>query len=428
MYVDQTIQLKAQITGGLPADLKGVSTWYSFYAQSGDPGIVIKENTRDATVLWVPKLPGYYSFSVNVRQSSVAPQQATAALPGPCEVKKVTYDVTLNVSPSSGQAEAPPSDAKKLKVSASVSGPSGTKAFRFVFQKMNSGVVAQDTLYGEYAANWTPNPPQPAEPGLYRIAVQVVKVQGDVVVAEGMKEINYYEVKPARAGGVPVSKVIGDMTMVKPSPTSQVSLTVTPLPPSPSTSPIVLTAAVAVPGNPSGVSNKFTFSYAGPGGSASQTFQASGTSQGWTLSPQPPPGTYNLVASVETRRTADNAPLAQGSAQIANYVVAGATYPYGWIFPVTTQNTTLAVGTTYGSATNTIAGNSVNAIVDSAGVRVRADNAACASCHGGSFTQSGFCSAGANYLTKGPHAGSVQPADQTLSNLFKNWIARNCPN
>jgi hypothetical protein len=377
------------------------------------------------------KLPGSYTFTVDVKQTqggSVA--QATAEIT--CEVKKGTYEVTLNVSPSSGQAQAPPpNDANRLKVSASVSGSSGTKAFRFVFQKMNSGVVAQDTLSGEYAANWMPNPPQPTEPGLYRIAVQVVKVQGDVVVAEGMKEINYYEVKPAKALFNLPARIGVDVTKTPPPPpsaTSQVSLNVSPLSPSPSTSPIVLTAAVAVPGNPSGVNNKFTLSYTGPGGSASQTFQASGTSQGWTLSPPPPSGTYTLTASVETRRTADNIVVAQGSAQIANYVVAGPTYPYGWLFPVTTQNTSLAVGTPYGSASNMIAGNSINTIVNSQTIRVRADNATCASCHGGSFTQSGFCIKGANYLTKGPHAGSVQPADQTLNSLFSNWIARTCPN
>ena len=446
--LDQSLDLRAQITGGYQhAGLPGllpVMTRYSFYAQLGSNNIVIKQDTADARVGWVPKLPGFYHINVVVKQTlqGTVVAQAAAEFSGAslCEVKKVMYQVTLNVSPPSGQAEAPPQTAAtQLTLSASVSPAfgNGTNEFRFSVAKMGgSGVVAMNTVRtGAFAATCPPlNPPQPAEPGLYRLFVQVVNLQsspqGDVVAAEGEKEIVYYEAKPARPHGNVLLGTLGDPTMVKPAPPSQVTLTVTPQSPSPSAGTIALTAAVAVPGNPSGVTNKFTFSYAPSAGGqpVSQILQTSAASQNWTLSPQPAPGTYNLVASVETRRTTDNTLLAQGSGQIANYVVAGATYPFGWLFPVTTQNTTLAVGTTYGSATNTMAGNSINDIVNTSGVRVRADNTACAQCHGGSFSKDGFCSSASLYLSKGPHATSGQPADQTLGSLFTNWKGRNCPN
>jgi hypothetical protein len=432
------VALKAQITGGYqpgPGHLFVVNR-YTFSAQTlGGASTVIKQDTADATISWIPNVPGSYILSVTAKQlqgSAVA--QATAQ--AECEVKKVAYQVTLNVSPSSGQAQAPPPNvAQRLVVSASVSPslPNATNAFSFVVQKMNSSVVALTTIrVNRSDQSWPAEPPQPADPGLYRIAVQVVGYvtfpSGDVVVAEGQKEINYYEAKPAKA----FSNVIvhnGDMTMVKPVPASQVSLTVTPLSPSPSTGDITMNATVSVPGNPSGVTNKFTFSYAPSAGGqpVSQVLTASGASQSWILSPKPAPGTYTLLANVDTRRTTDNTQLAQGSAQSANYVVAGPTYPFGWLFPVTTQNTTLGVGTKYGSASNTIAGNNINDIANKGSIKVRADNTACAQCHGGSFTQSGFCSSASLYLSKGPHSTSGQSVDQILGNLFSDWKGRNCP-
>jgi hypothetical protein len=160
---------------------------------------------------------------------------------------------------------------------------------------------------------------------------------------------------------------------------------------------------------------------------ASAILPTSGASQSWTLSPQPTPGTYTLAVTVETRKTSDNSVVGQASGQIANYVVAGPTYPFGWLFPISTQNTTLAVGTNYGSASNTIAGNNINDIANKASIKVRPDNTACAQCHGGSFTQSGFCSSASLFLSKGPHSTSGQVVDQILGNLFNDWKGRNCP-
>ena len=447
IFLDQSLDLRAQSTGGYShggaAGLLQVVTTYSFYAQLGSTNIVIKQDSTDSRAGWVPKLPGFYHLNVVVKQTihGTVAGQATAELSGAslCEVKKVAYQATLNVSPASGQAEAPPPTAAKyLTLSASVS-PSfgnGTNEFRFSVAKMgSSGVVAMNTVRTTaFAVSWTPNPPLPAEPGLYRLFVQVVNLQGspqgDVVVAEGEKEIVYYEAKPASAyGNLPLG-TRGDLTVVKPAPPSQVTLSVTPQSPSPSTGAIAMTAAVSVPGNPSGVTNKFTFSYAPAAGGqpVSQVLQTTEASKNWTLAPQPAPGTYNLITSVETRRTADNTLLAQGSGQIANYLVAGPMYPFGWLFPVTTQNTTLAVGATYGSATNTIAGNNINDIANTLGVRVRADNSSCAQCHGGSFSKDGLCSSASLYLSRGPHATSGQAADQTLGSLLANWKGRNCPN
>jgi hypothetical protein len=455
--LDQSLDLRAQITGGYHqgGGLQGflpVVTRYSFYAQSaGGPSIVIKQDTPDTRAGWVPKLPGYYAFSVIVKQTQgggVA--QATAELPGGllgCEVKKVMYGVTLNVSPPSGQAEAPPqSAAKRLTLSASVSNSFGNPSndFGFMIRKMGGGggsVVALGSVRtSQYSASWTPlDPPQPADPGLYTVSVTVrayqTSPQGDVLVAEGMKEINYYEAKAAtHFGNVNVLK--GDPTVVKPPPagpsgTPPVSLTVTPSSPG-KMGNIAMTATLSVPGDPSAVTNKFTFSYISlgyVGQSASYILQTNGGSLSWTLSPQPPPGRYNLVVATETRRFADNALLAQASGQIANYVVtAEPTLPYGWLFPVTTQNTTLAVGAKYGSATNTIAGNSISEIVNNPGVRVRADNTACAQCHSGPPSKDYQCILAYNYVRFGGPHSTGQPADQTLGSIFADWKGRNCPN
>jgi hypothetical protein len=320
------VTLKAQITGGYQPGLGHlfVVTRYTFSAQAsaGGGSSVIKEGTPDATVSWIPNLPGSYTLSVTVKQTQggvVA--QATAQ--AECEVKKVAYQVTLNVSPPSGQAEAPPPTvAKKLIVSASVSPalPNATNAFSFVVQKMNGGVVALNTLRVQRSdASWPADPPQPAEPGLYRIAVQVIGYltfpQGDVVVAEGQKEINYYEAKPAR----PFSTI----------PVSRVDDTATPT-------------------------------------------------------------------------------------------------PFGWLAPITTRNTTLEVGTKYGSATTTIAGNSINAIVNNPAVRVRNDNSSCAQCHGGVWSRETVCSVVFPHAAGGNMA-SGYPADQILGSLITNWKGRNCP-
>jgi len=212
-------------------------------------------------------------------------------------------------------------------------------------------------------------------------------------------------------------------------PASQVSLTIDPASPAPSTSQMIVKATVVVPGNPSSVNNTFTIKFVPSVGGqlASYVSDPSPLTYMTVYASVPAPGTYTLIATVETRRTTDNALVAQGSAQIANYVVAGATYPFGWLFPITTQNTSLGVGTKYGSASNTIAGNNINDIANKAGIKVRADNSACAQCHGGSFTQSGFCSSASLYLSKGPHSTSGQAADQTLGSLFNDWKGRSCP-
>src|SRR6266550_7587261 len=141
-----SVALKAQVTGGYQPGLGHllVVTRYTFTAQaSGVGSSVIKQDTPDATVSWIPNLPGSYSLSVTVKQQTSGSPLAQATAQAECEVKKVAYQVTLNVSPSSGQAQAPPPSDKKLIVSASVSPPlaNATNAFSFVVQKMNGGVV-----------------------------------------------------------------------------------------------------------------------------------------------------------------------------------------------------------------------------------------------------------------------------------------------
>jgi hypothetical protein len=444
--VTQSLGLKAQVMGGNPSG----ETRYKFEAWSVGPRFVINEKTAEATISWVPTVPGSYHFGVTVQQTygGVVTQTSTPMYGGAsCEVKKATLQVGLTVSPPLGHAVAPPqSAAGRMTLSANVFRLLPNARTSYLFSVSNTSRSSNNTWGNTNfsVASWTPlDPPQPADPGIYVMYVGVSQwrpgPQGvDVIVAEGGGSIkNYQAMAPKAFGNVPLSKVDDQAIGKTPPPppvgtpaTSQVSLAVTPLSPG-KTGNIAMTATVGVPGNPSGVTNKFVFSYVPSAGgqSATQTLQTSAASQSWTLSPQPAPGTYILSSVVETRRTADNALLAQGSGQIANYVVTSdPTSPYGWLFPVTTQNTTLAVGTKYGSATNTIAGNSIKDIVNNPGVRVRADNTACAQCHGGSFSKDGFCSSTSLFLSKGPHATSGQPADQTLGSLFTNWKGRNCPN
>ncbi len=100
------------------------------------------------------------------------------------------------------------------------------------------------------------------------------------------------------------------------------------------------------------------------------------------------------------------------------------TTPFGWLHPITTQNTTEPVGTKIGSAEDTIAGNTVKAIVSDANVKVRSNNTACYQCHStGYATKSTFCGVVPNFVNnQGTHA-----ADTVLKNLFNNWKGRNCP-
>lgn len=331
--VYQSIGLKAQITGGYQAPGPGyanlVVTKYTFFGPDG----VIKQDTSDTTAWWLPTLPGFYYFNVGVKQTYPGGgiTQASAETSVGCPITKATNQVTLTVKPSSGAAVAPPQKlADIMSLTATIWPPYPNAKYRFSFGLRNVNTNNEEVKVvtnADPSATWTPfTPQQPADPGTYMIYVwgETVRTlpQGDVVFADGKKTIeNYRAHSPMALGNVGVQ--VGEMQKLKP-PTRPMYLDVDPPSPAPSTSSITMNARFAV--NLGGVTNKFTFSYIpSVGGQAiGQVISTSDGIQTWTLTPQPPPGTYTLTASIEMRRNTDNAILGVGSAQIANFVVAGA--------------------------------------------------------------------------------------------------------
>ncbi len=107
---------------------------------------------------------------------------------------------------------------------------------------------------------------------------------------------------------------------------------------------------------------------------------------------------------------------------------ADPTQPFGWLTPITTQNSSgQPVATRQGSANCAIAGFSINAIANDPQLRVRTINVSCSNCHIGLMAGNGgrdwFC----NVLPLG--FSHTQPPDNeaTLYNLFANWKSRGCP-
>jgi hypothetical protein len=95
--------------------------------------------------------------------------------------------------------------------------------------------------------------------------------------------------------------------------------------------------------------------------------------------------------------------------------------PFGWLNPITPQNTTQPVSAPVGSANCSIAGYALKDILNDPQVRVRATNISCINCHSfwGWQQKSTFCSAVPVY--------AHTPTDPTLYNLLQDWKGRNCP-
>jgi hypothetical protein len=107
---------------------------------------------------------------------------------------------------------------------------------------------------------------------------------------------------------------------------------------------------------------------------------------------------------------------------------ADPTQPFGWLTPITTQNSSgRNVATPQGSANCAIAGYSINDIANNPLLRVRTINVSCSNCHiglmAGNVGRNWFC----NVLPLG--FSHTQPPDNeaTLYNLFANWKSRGCP-
>jgi hypothetical protein len=190
--------------------------------------------------------------------------------------------------------------------------------------------------------------------------------------------------------------------------------------------------------------NKFLFSYAlhwgqpGPDQSGQATIETVNAYADWTLQPQPLPNLYDLKVTVDTYAfltlIAEGKAIYGANTPNGGYIVlyspgpcptpaspADPTVPFGWLNPITSQNTTEAVSTPVGSANCSIAGYALNDILNNPQVRVRAINVSCINCHSswGWQQKSTFCSAV-------PAFGHTQ-TDPTLSNLLQNWKSRGCP-
>jgi hypothetical protein len=107
---------------------------------------------------------------------------------------------------------------------------------------------------------------------------------------------------------------------------------------------------------------------------------------------------------------------------------ADPTQPFGWLTPITTQNSSgQSVATRQGSANCAIAGYSINDIANNPQLRVRTINVSCSNCHigmmAGNVGRNWFC----NVLPLG--FVHTQPPDNeaTLYNLLANWKSRGCP-
>lgn len=168
----------------------------------------------------------------------------------------------------------------------------------------------------------------------------------------------------------------------------------------------------------------------------------------WNPNPQLAPGLYGIEAYVQT--FLNDVLIAEGFGTTGSfpadfyrgyYVVllppgpcptptptADPTLPFGWLTPITTQNSSgQPVATPQGLAACAIAGYSINDIANNPQLRVRTINVSCSNCHIGLMTGSvgrdWFC----NVLPAGfPH---TQPPDNeaTLYNLFADWKTQGCP-
>lgn len=202
--ITASVGLKAEAKGGLAIG----SMTYSYYGRRGtQPSFTIQENSTTPTVWWAPLLPGYYTFGVTARRVQGRPvgrtviAEANASTPTGCDIKKANAQVTLAVSPPSGQAVAPPqSAAGRLTLQATVAPvlPNATNQFVFTVASSTGGnPVTESIPTNAHSASWTPlNPPQPATPGVYLLRVWVGTYRtapgGDVLVAEGEKTISGY--------------------------------------------------------------------------------------------------------------------------------------------------------------------------------------------------------------------------------------------
>ncbi len=157
----------------------------------------------------------------------------------------------------------------------------------------------------------------------------------------------------------------------------------------------------------------------------------------WTPSPQPTPDFYQFGVHVQTFQ--NNHLVAEGAGGLDGYVVlippgpcasstapSNPTLPFGWLSPITTQNTTQPVGTAQSGAdcamASSTAGYTLHDVVNNPQLRVRKINVACVNCHvdWGWQQKSAFC----QHVPSFGHATD----EPVLNNLLQYWKSQGCPN
>lgn len=257
------------------------------------------------------------------------------------------------------------------------------------------------------------------------------------IIPCGTATVNNYHVKPQTVLTVTLSA----------NPSSQKTSDIMQIPYS---LPGSITLNATGGGTPPGFFNKFLFSY-----SPYWQYQAPPIGQGavssefplakWTINPQPVPGLYTMGVDVQTFTSGNSRLVAEGTSRLSPYLVlippqpcptpaapANPTVPFGWVNPITTQNTTQPVGTPQQGADCAIAGYNINDIANNPQVRVRKINVSCTNCHmgmmAGTTGRSWFCGVLPNGF---PHYSSVNPPppnnETTLYNLLADWKNRGCP-
>jgi hypothetical protein len=106
---------------------------------------------------------------------------------------------------------------------------------------------------------------------------------------------------------------------------------------------------------------------------------------------------------------------------------------FGWERPITVANFEPEASTKLGSASQTLAGNTLRAIVTDPSVHVRSDDKACTACHdwAASIERDAFCDRVSAFLAQptSKATGSDPPnaKPQILKSLLSMWQTAQCP-
>ena len=365
--------------------------------------------------------------------SSARAAESPAAAKPAAPILHVTLQVTLSVSPAPSPfpfgGSPKVGDGTQITLTATLPQPPlpGPPQYSFTAVLLPSGQTF--ALQNEAnQAKWTP-----PKGGDYNF--KVVVRQGPAV--EGSATVSNFHVRPSFAS---TAKISANPPVMSLPGAFTISAMVPPLPPH------------VLPGA-GGMMNRFWFSsvqqfvpqspqsWQGPISTASNTGV-------WKPNPHLARGLYAIQVYVQT--FIYNVLIAEGfgttsffPADFYNgyYVVlvppgpcptptptADPTQPFGWLTPITTQNSSgRNVATPQGSANCAIAGYSIKDIANNPQLRVRTINVSCSNCHiglmAGNAGRDWFC----NVLPLGFPHNQPPDNDATLYNLFAYWKSHGCP-